>query len=73
MTWYTKDKTLAEEERAAEIKHIKELEEDALSVALCVYRSFDLGQDLTIEQGVHSGCARAIGTFDLDWSATAHG
>lgn len=36
INWYNNDADVAAEERAAEIKRIKEAEEDALAVALCV-------------------------------------
>ena len=39
MHWYSREKKQAEDERLAEIKRIKELEADALAVALFVPRS----------------------------------
>lgn len=36
ITWYLKDDKAEEDERAAELLKIKEQEEDALALALCV-------------------------------------
>ena len=37
VNWYNKDKAKGDEERQAELKKIKEAEEDALSLALFVH------------------------------------
>jgi hypothetical protein len=46
LTWYNKEGQAGEDERAAEIRKIKEAEEDALAVALCVSRGRSARREL---------------------------